>query len=168
MRGAPVSATRQARAMSPAEIRALVVRLDTTSARVEEEIWAQLRDLGVTVVPYLLEAYRSFRKSKGRVSLVFHAIRYARTSDEAFRLGIDALSDKATLVRYRACSLLAYSQRTDAIKYLKTLLTHPDARTAEDASAAIDAISSRNHHYFVDRDHSGRSFWQVNEGDVRA
>jgi len=35
------------------------------------------------VVPYLLEAYRTFRTSKGRVSLVFHAIRYARTSDVA-------------------------------------------------------------------------------------
>jgi hypothetical protein len=154
--------------MTPAEIRELVLRLDTTSARDEAETWAQLRDLGVTVVPYLLEAYRTFRKSKGRVSLVFHAIGYARTSEEAFRLGIEALSDKATLVRYRACGLLAYSQRPDAIPHLKTLLAHPDARTVEDARAAIDAISNRNHHYFVDRGHSGRSFWQVKEGDVRA
>ncbi len=154
--------------MTPTEIRELVLGLDTTSARDEEETWAQLRDLGVTVVPYLLEAYRTFRKAKGRVSLVFHAIRYARTSEEAFRLGIEALSDKATLVRYRACGLLAYSQRPDSIPHLKALLTHADARTAEDAKAAIDAISNGNHHYFVDRGHSGRSFWQVNEGDVRA
>ena len=121
----------------------------------------------MTVVPYLLEAYRTFRKSKGRVSLVFHAIRHARTSEEAFRLGIEALSDKATLVRYRACGLVAYSQRPEAIPHLKALLTHADARTVEDARAAIDAISSRNHHYFVDRGHSGRSFWQVTEGDGR-
>ena len=154
--------------MLPTEIRALVLHLDTTIARDEEETWEQLRSLGVAVVPYLLEAYRTFRKSKGRVSLVFHAIRYARTSEEAFRLGIEALSDKATLVRYRACGLLAYSQRPDAIPHLKAMLTHPDARTAEDARAAIDAISRGNHHYFVDRDHTGRSFWQVNEGDVRA
>jgi hypothetical protein len=154
--------------MTPTQIRALVLRLDTASSKEEEETWAQLRGLGVTVVPYLLEAYRAFRKSKGRVSLVFHAIRYARTSEEAFRLGIQALSDKATLVRYRACGLLAYSQRSDAIPHLNALLTHSDARTAEDARAAIDAISNRNHHYFIDRAHSGRSFWQVNEDDVRA
>jgi hypothetical protein len=154
--------------MTPSEIRALVLRLDATSARDEEATWAQLRGLGITIVPYLLEAYRTFRKSRGRVSLVFHSIRYARTSEEAFRLGIEALSDKATLVRYRACGLLAYSQRPDAIAHLRTLLTHSDVRTVEDARAAIDAISNRNHHYFVDRSHSGRSFWQVDEGDVRA
>jgi hypothetical protein len=154
--------------MTPTEIRLLVLRLDTTSARDEEEAWAQLRGLGVTVVPYLREAYRTFRKSRGRVSLVFHAIGYARTSEEAFRLGVEALSDKATLVRYRACGLLAYSQRSDAVPHLKALLTHSDTRTVEDARAAIDAISNRNHHYFVDRGHSGRSFWQVSEGDVRA
>lgn len=153
--------------MTPTEIRALVRRLDTTSARDEEETWAQLRGLGVAVAPYLLEAYPSFRKSKGRVSLVFHCIRHARASEEAFRLGIQALSDKATLVRYRACGLLAYSQRADAIPHLKALLTHPDARTVDYATAAIDAISSRTHHYLVDRNHSGRSFWQVNEADVQ-
>jgi hypothetical protein len=154
--------------MTPAEIRALVRRLDATSARAEEEAWAQLRGLGVSIVPYLLEAYPVFRKANGRVSLVFHSIRYARTSDEAFRLGVQALSDKATLVRYRACGLLAYSQRPDAVPHLKALLTHADAHTVEDARAAIDAIASRNHHYFVDRGHSGRSFWQVDEGDVRS
>jgi hypothetical protein len=63
---------------------------------------------------------------------------------------------------------VAYSQRPEALSHLKVLLAHPDARTVEDAKAAIDAISSRNHHYFVDRGHSGRSFWQVNEGDVSA
>ena len=152
--------------MKPSEIRALVLRLDTTSAKDEEKAWMQLRDLGVTVAPYLLEAYPSFRKWRGRVSLVFHAIRYARISEEAFRLGIQALSDKATLVRYRACGLLAYSQRADAIPHLKVLLKRSDARTVEDAKAAIDAISRKNHHYFVDRDHSGKSFWQVNEGDI--
>jgi len=154
--------------MTPAEMRALVLCLDTSSARDAAAAWAQLRACGAAVVPFLLEAYRSFRKAKGRVSLVFHAIRHARTSEEAYRLGVEALSDKATLVRYRACGLLAYSQRTEAISHLKTLLTHSDARTAEDARAAIDAISNRNHHYFVDRAHTGRSFWQVNESDEHA
>jgi hypothetical protein len=122
----------------------------------------------VAVVPYLAEGYPSFRKWQGRASLVFHCIRHARLSDEALRLGLLALSDKAAQVRYRACGLLAYSQRLEAIPPLNALLAHPDARTVADARAAIDAITQRNHHYFVDRDHSGRSFWQVNEGDVRA
>ena len=152
--------------MTPAEIRERVRRLDTTSARDEEEAWVSLRDLGGSVVPYLAEAYASFRKWQGRASLVFHSTRYARTSEEAFRLGLDALSDKATVVRYRACGLLAYSLRSEALPPLEALLQHPDARTVDDATAAIDAITHANHHYFIDRSHSGRSFWEVNEGDV--
>jgi hypothetical protein len=153
--------------MTPDEIREHVRRLDTTSAPQGEEAWGHLRDLGVAVVPHLAEAYRSFRKWQGRASLVFHSIRYGRVSDDAFRLGLEALSDKSAQVRYRACGLLAYSLRKEAIPRLQPLLRHPDARTVEDAKAAIDAIRHQNHHYFVDRDHSGRSRWQVNEGDVR-
>jgi hypothetical protein len=47
------------------------------------------------------------------------------------------------------------------------LLQHTDARTREDATRALDAIHHQNHHYFVDRAHSGRSFWVVNETDKR-
>lgn len=151
--------------MTPEEIRTLVLGLDTASTKDEAAAWERLRDLGPTVVPYLAEAFPSFRNQRGRVSLVFHAIRHARTSDDAFQLGVRALSDKATLVRHRACGLLAYSLRADAIPHLKPLLAHADARTVADARAAIDAITHRNHHYFVDRDHTGRSFWHVNEGD---
>ena len=151
--------------MTPSEIRALVKRLDTASVRDREEVWEQLRTLGAAVAPYLAEAYPAFRKAQGRVALVFYSLRYARMSEDVFRLGVQALSDKATLVRYRACGLLAYSLRADAIPYLKTLLDHKDAPTVEDARAAIDAISRKNHHYFMDREHSGRTFWQVNEDE---
>ena len=67
------------------------------------------------------------------------------------------------MVRYRACGLLAYSQRAEALAHLEPLLSHRDARTVEDARAAIDAVQSKNHHYFGDRSHSGRTFWHVNE-----
>ncbi len=149
-------------------IRELVRHLDTASTSEEQQAWDQLRNLGAAVVPYLAEAYRSFRKWQGRAALVFHSIRYARVSDDAFRLGLEALSDKSAQVRHRACGLLAYSQRKEAVASLKPLLQHPEARTVEDAKAAIDAITQRNHHYFVDRTHSGRAFWQVNEGDAQA
>ena len=54
---------------------------------------------------------------------------------------------------------------SDAIAHVTPLLSHKDGRTVEDALAAIDAIESRNHHYFVDRDHSGRVHWCVNDDD---
>lgn len=152
--------------MTAEEIRALVSRMDTTQAADGDQAWERLRPLGAAVVPYLREAFPHFRKSAGRAALLFHAIRYARESEEAFQMAVAALADKATLVRYRACSVLAYSLRKDALAHLKPLLQHADARTLADAKAAMDAIAARNHHYFVDRNRTGRSFWHVNEGDT--
>ena len=142
-----------------------VRQLDTTRSSDEEAAWSVLRPLGSEVVPLLLEAFPSFRTWQGRTALVFHTIRYARESEHAFQIGLLGCRDRSYMVRYRACGLLAYSLRADALPHLEPLLNHRDRRTVEDASAAVDAIRSRNHHYFVDRDHSGRSFWAVNEGD---
>lgn len=147
------------------KIRELVKSLDTASASDQEAAWVQLRPLGVDVVPFLADAFSSTKKAQGRAALVFHAIRYARISQTAFELGIRALNDKATLVRYRACGICAYSLRADAIPYLTELLKHSDPKTAVDAAAAIDAIKRKNHHYFIDRSHSGMSFWTVNPED---
>jgi hypothetical protein len=147
------------------KIKELVKRLDTTSAADQEAAWALLRPLGVDVVPFLADAYGNTKKAQGRAALAFHAIRFARISRPAFELGIRALNDKATLVRYRACCICAYSLRADAIPNLKELLKHSDSKTVEDAAAAIDAIRRKNHHYFIDRSHSGMSFWTVNPED---
>jgi hypothetical protein len=151
--------------LDDAEIRILVQALDTASATEEEAAWAALKPLGAAVVPYLKDFYPKARKWQCRAALVFHAARYARTSEAAFGLGLLALRDKSTLVRYRACGLCAYTLREQALLPLRALLDHSDARTVADAEAAIDAIRGRNHHYFVDRSHSGRSFWVVNDED---
>jgi hypothetical protein len=55
--------------------------------------------------------------------------------------------------------LPAYSLRADALPILLSLLKHADRRTVEDARAAIDAIKSKNHNFFKDRDHSGKILW---------
>lgn len=151
--------------MTPSDIRETVKKLDTSSASILEAIWAQLKPMGAEVIPYLAEAYPGFKKWQGRAALVFYATRHARISEPAFQLGLSALNDKATLVRYRACGLLAYSKRKDALPFLKPLTRHEDKKTAEDAKAAMDAIKSDNHHFFHDRDHSGNLAWVVNEGD---
>jgi HEAT repeat protein len=119
----------------------------------------QLRELGPAIVPYLADAYGGMRKWQGRVACVFYLIKYARTHDEAFRVGVAALEDRATLVRYRACMLLANAQRPEAIPHLRELLSHADKKTAADAAAAIDAIENRNPNYFVDRTHTGQILW---------
>ena len=152
--------------MDDDQIREWVRKLDTAKALEGENAWDELKPLGAAVVPFLAEFYPKARKWQGRAALVFHAVAYARTSEAAFQLGVAALRDKATIVRYRACGLCAYSLRSEAIAPLKQLLQHPDSQTIADARAAIDAIQHRNHHYFVDRDHTGRSFWEVNPGDT--
>ena len=154
--------------MTPDQIRRAVAKLQTTSVVAEDEAWSILRPLGMEVIPYLLEAYPTFGKWQGRVSLVFHSVRYARVSEEAYDLGLLAIRDRATLVRYRACGLLAYSLRRDAIPHLESLLGHSDQRTSEDASAAIDAIRHQNHHFFRDREHTGQIHWVVNDADRAA
>jgi hypothetical protein len=55
--------------------------------------------------------------------------------------------------------------RRDAIPHLQKLLSHEDPKTIEDAKAAIYAIRHQNHHYFMDRRHSGSTRWIVNEED---
>jgi hypothetical protein len=149
----------------PDEICGCIARLDTRGGDDSDAAWAELRPLGEHVLPHLLEAYRRAKRGELRVAFVFHAIRFARASDVAVALGLAALKDRAMVVRYRACGLLAYSLRRDALPDLRALLTHADARTVADAKAAIDAIEHQNHHLFVDRAHSGRVFWEVVSSD---
>ena len=151
-------------ALSEAEIRRRVSEIASQTPRADAA-WSELRALGPAVVPFLADAYRSAKRWQGRVALVFHAIRYARTSEAAFQLGLRALGDRSYMVRYRACMVLAYALRPDALPALEALRSHADARTREDAERAIDAILHRNHHYFVDRDHSGQTRWVVDESD---
>ena len=153
-----------AASLGEGEIRQLVGEI-ATSAPSAEAAWQKLRVLGPAVAPYLKEAYPGARRWQARTALVFHAIAFARVSDAAYALGCQALGDKSYMVRYRACMLLAYSLRTEAVPALRALLQHADARTREDAARALDAIQHQNHHYFVDTQHSGRSFWVVNDGD---
>ena len=148
--------------MTHDEILALVMELDNAKGGASEETRKNLETVGADIAAYYLEAYPRFKKWQGRVELVYRATRYSRTRDEAYRLGVIALADKAAIVRYRACGVLAYSLRRDAIPFLETLLSHPAKDTAEHAAAAIDAIRHQNHNYFIDRSHTGRGFWVIN------
>ena len=154
--------------MTDARARELVAQLAGQDLGAAEDAWLALAPLGAAVAPLLLEQYRATRGWQGRVTLVFHATRFARTSDAARRLGLEALRDRSYMVRYRACGLLAYAQDPDAVAELRPLLEHRDARTVEDADAAIAALEERNHHLFVDRRRTGQVVWSVVEGDLPA
>jgi hypothetical protein len=119
-----------------------------------------------TAVSSLVDAYRTCPVPDDRAEAIGRATRFARHSDEAFELGLEALRDRSSRVRGRACGLLAYSLRQDAVGRLMLLLNHADAETRDDAQAALDAILEQNHHLFKDRDRSGRVFWVVDTTDL--
>ena len=95
----------------------------------------------------------------GRMNILFRLVPYARERSSISALAVRALQDKSRQVRHHACAALAYALDTDKINKLSPLQEHPDRRTREYAEAAIDAIESGNHHYFADRNHSGKVFW---------
>jgi len=142
--------------LSAERIASLLGKLDGRGSRVEWAAIRELRTLGPTLAPHLLTHYRSARAWKVRASCVYHAVRYARESEDALRLGLEALGDKARVVRYRGAMLLAYSLRRDVLPELRKRRQSATGADAEDIAAAIDAIETQNHNYFVDRDHSGQ------------
>ena len=75
------------------------------------------------------------------------------------------MEDRSKTVRMHVCEVLAYSLRHGAIPSLERFLGHPVAETRVTAAAAIDAIHHHNHHFYIDRQHKGTSFWVVNPQD---
>ncbi|MGH9259750.1 MAG: hypothetical protein ACRD08_07630 [Acidimicrobiales bacterium] len=132
-----------------------------------DNAWDRLRPRDVLAMPDLVKSYRAARSWRGRAAAVSRATRFARDSELAFQLGLEALTDQAGPVRHRACGLLAYSVRRDSVTKLRSLLGHSDPDTRDDARAAIAAILSQNHHLFKDREFSGQIFWIVCEADLR-
>lgn len=112
-------------------------------------------------VPMLVAAYPKIARSEGRVAILFWLLRYARLRSDVVDLARTALADRAYLARSEACGILAYSLRDDVVPELEVLLDHAHQETRADAAAAIDAIRRKNHHYLVDRKHTGYTFWNV-------
>ena len=147
--------------MQDHELRDLVDAFHTKDDAARDALWIRLREHGNRVMPFFAELFPRARWFQVRRDIAFHAIRFARLSEAAFAIGRMAVGDKSGVVRYRGCCVLAYSLRPDALPVLEEHIGHADPQTVEHVRAAIDAIESRNHHYFVDRGHSGRSFWSV-------
>lgn len=113
------------------------------------------------LIPLLIGTFPQVRSGYGRHSILFGLLRFSRQRQDVVDLAIGALRDRAYLVRTEACAALAYSLRCDAIQHLSSLQHHKDPKTRADAAAAVDAINHKNHHYYVDRAHTGSTFWEV-------
>jgi hypothetical protein len=141
-----------------ASIDALIDCLDGSGSDSEWKAVDRLREtLNDDLPKYLLARYKSQGSWKARSSYVYHATRYAKESEAAIELGKLAVSDKSSVVRYRACKLLAYSLRRELLPFLEQeRFKATDEKTLGDIEAAMDAIAEQNHNFFADRDHSGK------------
>jgi hypothetical protein len=138
-----------------------LIQVFSTSLRPEiDAAWVVADSMGDDLLPLLAEAFPRIRKWEGRASIMRYVGKFSRENDVAFGMGIIALQDRAYDVRHYGCALLAYSLRAEALPILAPLLKHADRRTVEDAKAAIEAIKSKNHYFFRDRDHSGKVRWE--------
>jgi hypothetical protein len=139
--------------------------LDCLDGSGSDEEWKAALELrarlGKDLPDQLLSRYRQARKWQVRSSCVYHAVRYAKDSDAAIELALLGVKDKARVVRYRACMLLACSLRKELVPTLRVLLAAVPEDAKADVLAAIDAIESQNQNYFVDRDHSGMTTLNV-------
>ncbi len=142
----------------------LLDQLDGRGSDVEWHAVESLRQrVGAGLPGLLLGKYRSSRLAGPRSSCVYHATKYAQVSDDAVQLGLEALQDRSKVVRYRACGLLAYSQRRSLVERLRAYIDAVPDTSRADLLAAIDALEQGNHHLFVDRDRSGKITWNVSD-----
>jgi HEAT repeat protein len=146
-------------------VRDVLRRFDTDDAATQDDCWKQLPSSRL-VLPLLREAFPNTRRMEARISMVYEATFFARVSEDAFQLGLLGLRDPSKHVRDRACGVLAYSLREDALPALRALLRADDEVTRRAAEGAVDAIKHQNHHLYWDQDGPrGQTFWVVNRGD---
>jgi HEAT repeat protein len=141
--------------------------LDYLDGRGSDVEWRAIQSLqqlaGARLPELLLEKYRSSRLAGPRSSCVYHATKFARASEDAVQLGLEAMNDRSKVVRHRALGLLAYSQRRNLLDHLRTYLNTVDEASRADLLAAMDAHEQGNHHLFVDRERSGKVTWNIAE-----
>ena len=112
--------------------------LDGRSSAGMQEGIEKLEALGIDIPSLMMKQYKISRRWADRTSCVYHCIKYAKTHEDAYQVGIIALRDKSKTVRHQACMLLSAAQKKEAIVDLEELLS--DETSRDDAVAAIDLL----------------------------
>lgn len=145
--------------MRTERVKALVEAFSVSRRPEIDAAWEMAHSMGDDLLALLVEAFPQIRKSEGRASIMRYVGKFSRENEVVFGMGIVAVQDRSYAVRHYGCALLAYSLRNEALPTLSALLKHSDQRTVADARAAMDAVKSKNHYFFMDRDHSGKIRW---------
>ena len=138
--------------VSADEVRARVREMDATTDWGEVE--GVLRDLGWSrsLLPFLVEAYPTFRKQQARATAVYFAKTYARSpyhDEDAFALVLLGLADRAKMPKFWACQAAAHALRADALPSLRPLVRHRDAEVRGWARGAVRAINKQEPGEFI-------------------
>lgn len=150
-----------------AQVRSLLQALDGSGSDLERRAIDELRAFAGSDTPrFLLEKYRLSRGWRVRASCVYYSMFYARVSEHAVELGVEAVTDRSKAVRYRACMLLSWAQKPETLPELRSALDELPAEGAADVRAAIDAIENTNPNFFVDREHTGKLTLTIREPSV--
>ncbi len=112
-------------------------------------------------LPVMLDMLPNLRSWQARNAVIYTAIKFSRRFAESRTMGVLGLGDKSVRVRQTACALAAFSLNDCFLEHLKRLIETHDDVSAVDAHAALSAIRGQNHHLFLDRNGSGRVFWNV-------
>jgi len=97
-------------------------------------------------------AFEETKRYRTRHDLVYFSIGYCRLLHSSIALGLKAISDRSKSVGRRGLQLLATSNSMFVIRSLEDRLSEiKDDAEKQDCLAAIEAISSQNHHLFLDR-----------------
>lgn len=142
-----------------ADLEGLIRSMDTQKD--VETIREQLVAFEERALPAMLACLPGLRKWQARQAIVYTAVKFARKSEVARRLGAVGLADKSKNVRHYACALAAFSLDVDFLPELEVLSATSEPDTAADAHAAINAIKHQRHHLFLDRQNTGSVFWNV-------
>lgn len=140
--------------------RQAALSLDGSGSDAEFHIANDLHRRFGTRLPDLFTSCLPAAKRYGtRASFLYHSLQYSRVNRVAVQLAMRCLHDKSRQVRYRAAALLAVSLADEVLPALREAAASVPEESRADMRAAIDAIESRNHHLFQDRDHSGMVTW---------
>lgn len=127
-----------------------------------DKSWAAIRELKqILGTEFAQEALRRFSTEKRwnfRAALIYHCIAFSKFDAHAFQIGLSGIFDRSKAVRFRASMLLAVSQNRGALKKLEEAKKKLPETESGDLVAAMDAITNKNQHFFLDRDHSGKTF----------
>lgn len=139
-------------------------QIDGTRSETDRAAIKRLKSLalGAELPTYLRQKYHKETKKNARMACLLLSLQYARDSEEAYKLGIDALDDRYKDVVGLAGCLLAISLRKEALPVLSRFAEEAKVEECKDyALRAIDAIEHQNSHYYLDVEHTGKAFLRV-------